>query len=137
MNGRILGFQRLARCPKWTPASIRSLTWTIATHGPPAPKAGHHWELWGRREMTILVRPPPRGKGAIVPAPAGRVKRFLSHLLALAPLCDNRTPCAKTPQARDPPGRRSTAAAPCCNRFISNGLWRVDWCAAPLAPDSR
>src|SRR5262249_31482213 len=37
MYGRIFGFQRLARCPKWTPASIRSLTWTMATHGPPTP----------------------------------------------------------------------------------------------------
>src|SRR3954453_2782676 len=37
MYGRILGFQRLARCPKWTPASIRSFTWTMATQCPPAP----------------------------------------------------------------------------------------------------
>src|SRR6266487_1206592 len=36
MYGRILGFQRLARCPKWTPASIKSFTCTIATHCPPA-----------------------------------------------------------------------------------------------------
>ena len=26
MYGRILGFQRLARCPKWTPASTKSFT---------------------------------------------------------------------------------------------------------------
>src|SRR5262249_25311687 len=37
MYGRILGFQRLARCPKWTPASIKSFTWTMATHCPPFP----------------------------------------------------------------------------------------------------
>src|SRR6187549_1504017 len=34
MYGRIFGFQRLARCPKWTPASISSFTCTIATQYP-------------------------------------------------------------------------------------------------------
>src|SRR5438067_938388 len=39
MNGRILGFQRLARCPKWTPDSMSSCTCTIATQDPRAPGA--------------------------------------------------------------------------------------------------
>src|SRR5689334_9332762 len=36
MNGRIFGFQRLARWPKCTPDSIKSWTCTIATQHPPA-----------------------------------------------------------------------------------------------------
>lgn len=31
MYGRILGFHRLVRCPKWTPASMRSCTTMLAT----------------------------------------------------------------------------------------------------------
>src|SRR5262249_48629777 len=61
MYGRILGFQRLARCPKWTPASIKSFTWTMATHCPPFP-------FWGfvRRENNPMVQhstPPSWKKG--------------------------------------------------------------------------
>src|SRR5262245_40679729 len=36
MKGRIFGFQRLARCPKCTPASIKSFTCTTATQHPPS-----------------------------------------------------------------------------------------------------
>src|SRR5438132_7350678 len=59
MYGRIFGFQRLALCPKWTPASIKSFTWTMATHCPPFP-------LWGvevRKNRTERFRPPSWHKG--------------------------------------------------------------------------
>src|SRR5438552_4009789 len=79
MNGRILGFHRRARCPKWTPASIRSLTWTIATHCPPAPKAGNRGNRGGHYTISVLPIvdfPPTRGKGVIVPPPGGRGQRI-------------------------------------------------------------
>src|SRR5262249_38494477 len=49
MYGRIFGFQRLARCPKWTPASIKSLTCTMATHCPPIPCRGFNGCRDGKR----------------------------------------------------------------------------------------
>src|SRR5215831_20521691 len=52
MYGRILGFQRLARCPKWTPASIRSFTWTMATHCPPAPRRQNGLEVVGYQRTS-------------------------------------------------------------------------------------
>src|SRR5262249_53888652 len=82
MNGRILGFHRLARWPKWTPASIRSFTWTIATHCPPAPKVGKRGNLGGHDTLAVLPIvgfPPTRGKGVIVPPAGEGVKGFLGE----------------------------------------------------------
>src|SRR5262245_32308069 len=73
MYGRIFGFQRLARCPKWTPASIRSFTWTMATHCPPGPS----WDATGPG-----VRTPPgpavpaRGPRATFKPPRGRGRQY-------------------------------------------------------------
>src|SRR5437588_12890156 len=68
MYGRIFGFQRLARCPKWTPASIRSFTWTMATHCPPAPR-----RVWGVDER-LNQRSPNRA----LPSPLHvRVKKVM------------------------------------------------------------
>src|SRR3712207_2454243 len=63
MYGRILGFHRLALCPKWTPASIKSFTWTMATHCPPARRPVHEVG-----DTVHYAPPPPRG---------GVVKRFI------------------------------------------------------------
>src|SRR5437588_3104812 len=68
MYGRIFGFHRLARWPKWTPASISSFTWTMATHCPPVGPArrfvssGRSHLLVGR---VILAAVPPRVKGSV------------------------------------------------------------------------
>src|SRR5579884_1536524 len=60
MYGRIFGFHRLARCPKCTSASIRSFTWTIATHCPPAPRtpSGGLCPLLVRATPSISARVP-------------------------------------------------------------------------------
>src|SRR5262249_41506590 len=76
MYGRILGFQRLARCPKWTPASIKSLTCTMATHCSPAP-----WRVRKRlddgKHLNFAVHsrtPSAKGKRFIVALQIGWVK---------------------------------------------------------------
>src|SRR5947209_593407 len=65
MYGRIFGFHRLARCPKCTPASIRSFTWTIATHCPPSPARGARGHVRTRfdRATTSLSARVPVGSG--------------------------------------------------------------------------
>src|SRR5437588_12763750 len=70
MYGRILGSQRLARCPKWTPASIRSFTWTMATHCPPARRRI-------RRFAVMQHTRPAAGPGATVPSLGGKVKKVI------------------------------------------------------------
>src|SRR5205085_340458 len=67
MNGRILGFHRLARCPKWTPASIRSFTCTMATHCPPDP-------AWGPR-LTVSGRTQPPRSYLVVGIEGEKVNR--------------------------------------------------------------
>src|SRR5260370_12929104 len=75
MYGGIWGFQRLAGCPKWTPASIRSFTWTMATHCPPIPSR-EKARFRSAPNARARVPPPLKGKKAIVAAEGDRVKGF-------------------------------------------------------------
>src|SRR5262245_56079240 len=60
MYGRILGFQRLERCPKWTPASTICLTRVVdtwATPGKGAPAMSHCGASRRRPTLGQVIRP--------------------------------------------------------------------------------